>query len=325
MYEKFYNYLRNIILDTNKLSNKEIREICYEYYAYIPEFYHLRETPKIIITDIKNVINGKNKWDNWNYIEQWKQIDSIIDEYNVDKKIKIDFDILGIDLPISNQSCGILAENSYKYIYYIDFLNIPIPDNLRYFWNFYKRTLGLYSIIYDFYKDTIIVAKKPDKIFIQDNITYCRYGFKHFCDGIRVPMWLYYTNKKNLVPENYFKIKKEGTKWIFLKKIGLEKFINNGEIIDSYENYPGYKWWIKSEYKLIDMKGIFGGETLKSSDRKNLRKEYYNYAPFLCMKNQTTGEYHLEGVSPNCKDLYDAIEMRYKDLDLLKHEITNIK
>ena len=49
------------------------------------------------------------------------------------------------------------------------------------------------------------------------------------------------------------------------------------------------------------------------------------YAPFLYMKNQTTGIYHLEGVHPNCKTLYDAIKMRYKDLSLPIYDIKDIK
>lgn len=44
-------------------------------------------------------------------------------------------------------------------------------------------------------------------------------------------------------------------------------------------------------------------------------------------KNQVYlhGEYHLEGVSSACKNLYDALKMKYINLDLSKDEIKNIK
>ena len=98
-----------------------------------------------------------------------------------------------------------------------------------------------------------------------------------------------------------------------------------GKLIDSYENYPENEWWAKSEYKLIDMKRILIQKVTKNFNTGKTYTANYDYAPFLFMKNQTTGEYYLEGVSPNCRDLYDAIKMRYKGLDLPSYEIQDIK
>ena len=96
-----------------------------------------------------------------------------------------------------------------------------------------------------------------------------------------------------------------------------------GKIIDTFENYPDNELWAKSEYKLIDMKKILIKRY--SNNNKTVRTSKYNYAPFLCMKNQTTGEYHLEGVSPDCKNLYDALKMRYKGLNLPEYDFKEIK
>ena len=43
------------------------------------------------------------------------------------------------------------------------------------------------------------------------------------------------------------------------------------------------------------------------------------------MKNQTTGVYHLEGIHPRCKTLYDALKMRYNGLDIKNYDIRDIK
>ncbi len=101
--------------------------------------------------------------------------------------------------------------------------------------------------------------------------------------------------------------------------------MDKGIIIDTYENYPENEWWAKSEYKLIDMKNVIPPTELRDEFLNETKYKPVKYAPFLCMKNQTTGVYHLEGVSPKCKNLYDALKMRYKDLNLPEYDIKDIK
>ena len=36
------------------------------------------------------------------------------------------------------------------------------------------------------------------------------------------------------------------------------------------------------------------------------------YAPYLLMKNQTTGAYHIVGISPEFHNFVDALKMRHK-------------
>ena len=80
--------------------------------------------------------------------------------------------------------------------------------------------------------------------------------------------------------------------------------------------------WAKSEYKIIDMSDIKLAKVVSNIGRP---LEFFEYAPYLYMKNQTTGVYHLEGLHPRCKTLYDAIKMRYNGLNIKDYDIKDIK
>ena len=75
---------------------------------------------------------------------------------------------------------------------------------------------------------------------------------------------------------------------------GLAKIANKGRLVDTHLKYAD-AWFTKSEYELIDMSPVIEGT---------------EYAPYLKMKNQTTGVYHLEGVSPECGNLIEAMTWR---------------
>lgn len=112
----------------------------------------------------------------------------------------------------------------------------------------------------------------------------------------------------------------------FVKKIGVDRLVEFGTVVDTYENYPDNEMWAKSEYKIIDMH-----EFIPSRRRVDPwghlvgKAQPFTYAPFLYMKNQTTGVYHLEGIHPRCKTLYDAIKMRYNGLNIRNYDIKDIK
>ena len=112
---------------------------------------------------------------------------------------------------------------------------------------------------------------------------------------------------------------------IVIKKMGLENFLNLADVVDTYKNYPENDWWAKSEYKLVNMKNMIAKIVEKEANGKLRQIYYYDYAPFLYMKNQTTGVYHLEGIHPSCKTLYDALKMRYNGLDIKNYDIRDIK
>ena len=73
--------------------------------------------------------------------------------------------------------------------------------------------------------------------------------------------------------------------------------IGVGKKVDSYINYDQEEnpWWWKSEYELWDMGSVFELE----------------YQPYVKMKNQTTGIWHVEAVSPACRTLVAAIKERF--------------
>ena len=81
------------------------------------------------------------------------------------------------------------------------------------------------------------------------------------------------------------------------------------------KNTKNFKWYKKSEYKLIDMSPIF---------------TTYNYLPYLYMKNQTVpGIYHLECCyNPNAnkqpKTILQALKVRLNGVDPESFEITAI-
>ena len=164
------------------------------------------------------------------------------------------------------------------------------------------------------------------ELFIAHNIADTE---KFFFNRLEVPKWLYITPAEDLKAEDYFLLMDNADlRAEFVKKIGLKKLIDLGTEIDTYENYPDNEMWTKSEYKIIDMHEIVPPReiiTLSNTGISRKTANAYEYAPFLYMKNQTTGEYHLEGIHPRCKTLYDAIKMRYNGLNIKNYDIKDIK
>jgi hypothetical protein len=116
--------------------------------------------------------------------------------------------------------------------------------------------------------------------------------------------------------------------------LGMETFVNNyrfktNENNETFINKLGEnEIWTKSEYQIIDMS--FSPCYTSAEYKYHLEAPIFcisnaNYAPFLYMKNQTTGAYHLEGLHPRCKTLYDAIKMRYNGLNIKDYDIKDIK
>ena len=120
------------------------------------------------------------------------------------------------------------------------------------------------------------------------------YGF-HCLNGVRVPEYLAMTKENDLSIEFFKKEKNADIKAEFIRKFGIQRMSDMGNVVDSHKNYDE-EWWTKSEYELIDMASIF---------------ESVNYAPYLKMKNQTIdGVFHMEGVHPNCRTIEQALEFR---------------
>ena len=203
------------------------------------------------------------------------------------------------------------------------------PQNQK-FWSWYEKTFDVIAIYYDKLRNTCNVIKKPDEWKIEDNYTkmYYRYGEKErfFFERIEVPKWLYVTPAEELNPQDYLLLQNADVKAEFARKIGVDRLVVFGTVVDTYENYPDNEMWAKSEYKIIDMHEIIPSRRKRDLDGIDRGiAERFSYAPFLYMKNQTTGVYHLEGIHPRCKTLYDAIKMRYNGLNIRNYDIKDIK
>jgi len=118
-------------------------------------------------------------------------------------------------------------------------------------------------------------------------------------NGVNVPKELVMTPSGSLSIDFFKNEKNADVKAEFVRKYGVERMLDMGKQVDSFENYPdqtNYSWWWKSQYELWDMASIFPGLT---------------YQPYLKMRNQTTNVWHVEAVSPACRTLKDAIKERF--------------
>ncbi len=155
------------------------------------------------------------------------------------------------------------------------------------------------------YKRVCFVSEKPKKINWQNGRLHKNGGLAieypdgyglYSLNGITVPEYLAITPESQLDIEFFKKERNADVRAEFIRKFGIERMVNMGKSIDSYKNYTN-KFWYDSEYELIDMSSIF---------------TQHKYAPFLRMKNLTTGIWHMEGIPPECKTIQEALDFRCK-------------
>ena len=159
------------------------------------------------------------------------------------------------------------------------------------------------------HKNICWVSERHDVCSLKDGVIHCDGGPAiHYPDGfsiwglngVRVPQYLAETKAGVLDIEFFKKERNADVKAEFIRKYGIDRMSHLGKHIDDHCNYTD-EWWAKSEYELIDMSPILGS---------------VEYAPHLKMKNQTTGIYHLEGVSPECYNLEQAMKFRLNNKSL---------
>jgi len=155
------------------------------------------------------------------------------------------------------------------------------------------------------YKNIAFISEKPIEVKWKNNrlhsdgnpaIKYLDGYSLWALNGVSVPKYLAETPEGNLDIDFFNKEKNAEVRTEFIKKFGIERMESFGKEIDSWEQHNTNKWWVKSEYKLIDMASIFNS---------------INYAPHLKMKNQTTKTWHLEPVHPDCKTISEALRFRH--------------
>lgn len=342
------DFLFKKTFEPNKLTNKQIEDLCYEFYEefIVPNKRRVKNYPKPPFVNIIEEL----KW--WfplrDFVSGSRGYKHIVDRYlkSIDNEIGMRNKPI-LDLPFTdpvsangtygdlvnrnNNFGGIVQYGRENYrIYYINFEGQKLSEENQKFWNWFQKSFDVVAMYYDKDTNTCHVIKKPDEWKIEDNNTkmYYRYGNKerYFFRKLEVPKWIYVTTAEELNPKDYLLLDNADVKAEFIKKIGIDKFVELGTAIDSYENYPDNEMWAKSEYKIIDMHEIIPPRKLVDRwGNKQGNSKPYEYAPFLYMKNQTTGAYHLEGIHPRCKTLYDAIKMRYNGLNISNYEIKDIK
>ena len=339
------DFLFEKTFEPNKLTNEQIEELCMEFYEnfILSNKRRLKDYSKH--PSVK-IIEELEWWRPWRYgvygSRGYKQIvdnylKSIDDEINTTYKIDLPFTdpvyLSGAYGHINrkNNFGGIVQYGIENYrIYYINFEGLKISKKNQKFWDWYQKSFDVVAMYYDKDTNTCHVIKKPDECKIEDNNTkmYYRYGNKekYFWGWLEVPKWLYVTPVEELNPQDYLLLDNADVKAEFLRKIGIDRLVEFGTVIDTYENYPDNEIWTKSEYKIIDMHKILPPRQQVDPWGTVIGKEKpFTYAPFLYMKNQTTGVYHLEGIHPHCRTLYDALKMRYNGLNIKDFEIKDIK
>lgn len=126
--------------------------------------------------------------------------------------------------------------------------------------------------------------------------------------GVRVPKELVMTPAEELSVEFFKNEKNDEVKAQFIRKAGIDKLESYGKVIEVGEyafkrNKDGIIQKIKCDptkdkrytYVLLDMSAIYTA---------------VDYAPHLKMYNPSTGEHHLEEVSPDCKTVQQAFDFR---------------
>lgn len=212
------------------------------------------------------------------------------------------------------QSGSFFVSTFSFYDYMFEELGVDIEAELYAKYKVWESTSEL-GCIYPLDNFTI-VSQKPTEIHLNENnvlhkdggpaLVYAGMGdIKIYAlNGVRVPEYVAVTPEEKLDLEYYNTITNADVKAEFVRKVGVERFLDKGTLMDTYTNYEGdeYEWWTKSQYQLWDMSFLFDG---------------LDYAPFLYMKNITTEIFHLEGVSPACRTLKDAIKERLGGRDMI--------
>lgn len=315
------------------ISNNEIEELCLEFYYEFVYKSKKREIypnpPKIVfLEDIEFFHDAVRIIDNRVCINNtYEGYHNITTSYL--KKIPHKKCIIANSIPLT-----ILLERINTNLTFGGKANLfelkvdleCLSKNQKKFWNWYQKSLKVFAMHYFYKTNTCFIIKLPDILEFQDNYTKMSYRMgdveRFFLGSIEVPKWLYVTPAEELNPQDYLLIQNADVKAEFVKKIGINKLVEFGTVIDSYENYPDNEMWAKSEYKIIDMSNL---KIPKVVTNRAQILEFHNYAPYIYMKNQTTGVYHLEGIHPRCRTLYDAIKMRYNGLNIKDFEIKDIK
>lgn len=275
------------------------------------------DTAKEIVGDFRKLIGLKKKVPTVfaeNPIEAWvlcclyEHKVPLNDLYAEMEKVfayESDYEIPQASLPFNDIS---LCSTFSFYDYMLSVVGVKLDAKLLAKYKVWERT----SMVWGIYPlaNLTVVCKKPLEVHLNENNVLHRDGgpalvfgglgeFQTYqLNGVEVPEYLAVTPGHKLDLKLYTQEKNADVKAEFVRKAGIERFLEMGKKLDTYENYDQEEnpWWWKSQYELWDMQALF--PSLSS-------------APFLKMVNQTTGIFHMEGVPASCKKLPEAIRSRF--------------
>lgn len=196
------------------------------------------------------------------------------------------------------------AYSTTGFEYMMRIWNITIPSDLMELLQLRKEMLAL-GMIYPM-GNAVIVSQKPthwsyneaDQLHNSSGPSFAYAGNypanAYHLNGVAVPEWLACTNEGEIDIKMYKEIQNADVKAEFIKKVGIERMLQYGTMIDTYKNYDN-EIWNKSEYEIWDMKDIFPN---------------VEFAPHLKMVNQTTGIWHVEALDPSCRKIPEAMKFR---------------
>lgn len=302
---KFPEYVKKWIdigVSTDRLNFEETEKIVNTFRKLIDK----KEAPLVIVE------NPIEAWVCCCLVEQGVKQDDLIKEmrsvfHGNPKK----YVIPTAHLPYQAGSFFAAVFSFYDYI--LEELGLEIDKDLYVKYKQWEQTSKI-GCIYPLDEITI-VCEKPILIKLnENNVLHCDGGpaleysgegdFKIYAlNGVMVPEYLAVTPSHKLDIKQYNKETNADVKAEFVRKVGIESFLEKGKMMDTYKNYSQqeHTWWHKSEYELWDMQCIF--PSLKT-------------APFLKMRNPTTKIWHMEGVSPSCKTVEDALRERFGGRDM---------
>jgi len=146
-------------------------------------------------------------------------------------------------------------------------------------------------------------------------------------NGVILPEWLVMTPREKLDPKKIHEIENTEVRQQFIKKIGVEKLLNelNTEILDEVTALELYKFYPITNYiqhgdKIIEPENEIRVQfsNLKKGFQKRLNDFHYKLInleiwdgfkePYLYMTNASLPhEVHIEGVSEGCRSVFEAI------------------
>ena len=176
------------------------------------------------------------------------------------------YEIPTASLPFNDIS---LCSTFSFYDYMINEVGVELEPELLAKYKIWEQTSKLWAI-YPLPTLTV-VCRKPVEVHLNENNVLHRDGgpalifdgegdFKIFClNGVTVPEYLAVTPSHKIDINLYKEEKNADVKAEFVRKVGIERFLELGKKLDTYENYDQEQhiWWWKSEYELWDMVSLF--------------------------------------------------------------------